>query len=324
MACAEPRLTALKVGYKGEIHRIRIDLSVFKLDDLSNLFCSTFQLTPGSFVIQYKDAEGDCLNVCSEAEYVEACSVFLSSADAVKSLRFVAVPRAHVAFQENVADPILKAIEKLVETLNAAMDKVKQEEWAQRAQSAAQSGMERTNEAFKVAANDARMSFVAAKETIQEIPFDQVMKETAEGIKTAAEGLGAFAQEFVDEIRNMTQPAPATQIEAAEPAAAAPAEAAEAAVEPAEAAEAAVEPASASNSSDSEWEEVAAQTPAPVEETPVVVPEPVVSEEEKKWAAELSLVRDIFPTMETARVIESLEQCNGNVEVVLNALMEEL
>lgn len=49
-----------------------------------------------------------------------------------------------------------------------------------------------------------------------------------------------------------------------------------------------------------------------------------MTEEELKWSAELSMVRDIFPGVETAIVIDRLEQCNGNVQVVLNALMEEM
>ena len=84
------------------------------------------------------------------------------------------------------------------------------------------------------------------------------------------------------------------------------------------------------------------QTSALVEEAPVVVKpvvarpvvvaapvvvEPVVaapSEDEIKWSEEIFMVRNIFPGVETSEVVDRLEQCNGNVLVVVNALMEEM
>merc|ERR1712063_127998 len=53
----EANQTALKLNYKGELHRLRVDLRTFSLDALMALFAETFHLAPGSFVVQYKDIE---------------------------------------------------------------------------------------------------------------------------------------------------------------------------------------------------------------------------------------------------------------------------
>jgi|UniRef100_K3X234 histone H3/H4 len=351
----------LKICNKGEIHRLFVNLGEFHFDELTKLFETTFDLASGSFVVQYTDAEGDVVNVTSEAEFKAAVQAFATSDGSYKTVRFVTAPRAQAVFQEHVADPILKAIEKLVETLNAAMEKVKHEQWAQRAQSGVQTGVVYTNEALKTAAEEARKSLNQARQSIQEIPFDQMLKDTTEGIKAAADGISVFAKEVIEEMKKEQMVRDAAEgissaavgitvfakervedlkkeqvvMDAAEgikSAAASISELAKDAVnefkkrsaseqdvvvagEVVEVAQAA--PASA----DSEWEQVAEQTTSSIEEEIVEV---VVSEEEKKWADQLSTIRDILPDVDTTRAIQRLEEANGNVELVLNALMEEM
>lgn len=333
----------VKICYQGEIHRFHWDVTSSGYEALLALFRNTFALSDGAFVVQYTDADGDVVTLGNDAEYCTSLEAFKDAHGKFKTVRYTAVARTHqAAFQENVADPILKAIEKLVATLTAAMEKVKHEDWNLRAQTA--------NVALKSAAQDARESLSSARQSIQEIPFDEMLKETSEGIKAAAEGISVFAKEVVeemkkeklvqdaregfktaaksvsvfakdavDELKNFQLPAgmaafipspmyteaavnTTTQDEDEE------------VVATAEVTEAPV---------DSDWEQVAEQpTPAAAIEEELV--EVVVSEAEKKWAAQLATIRDIFPNVDATRAIERLEQTEGNVELVLNALMEEM
>uniref|UniRef100_A0AAV1T8T3 Uncharacterized protein n=1 Tax=Peronospora matthiolae TaxID=2874970 RepID=A0AAV1T8T3_9STRA len=151
------------------------------------------------------------------------------------------------------------------------------------------------------------------------------MKETTDGLDCAAEDIGEFAKELVVSIRNMApveaEVAPISKTLRHLTDSVVVEEASEATVE------AAIE---------KEWEHVIEKdlmsalvdettvVAKPVVATPVVM-EPVVaapSMDEIKWSEELFMVRNIFQVMETFGAVDCLERCNGNVLVVVSALME--
>lgn len=298
---------ALKISYNGDIHRARVDLRAFAFADLAQFMLSTFRLSPGAFVIQYVDPEGDRVNVTSDADFAEACRVFLGgNQDAAKTLKFVAVSRRQVEFQESVADPLVSSIEQLITALQATVDKVKRDSVG--------------------IASDVHEAVSDAKKSIQELPVDQVLRDTTDGVKTASTGFSSFASGLVGEIKRFIpekKPAAATSDAAAAPAAPVVSEPEVAVPAP-----------------------VAVAAPVPVEPTPVAeaepapVAEPVVeeaqptaaaaaaaavafSDAEVKWAEELSVVRNIVPDVDVARVIDMLEKSDGNINVVMNVLMED-
>lgn len=304
---------AVKIGFAGELHRLRVDLNAFTLDALTHLFVCTFGLVPGSFVIKYTDSEGDTLNVVSDAEFVEACRVFLSgNRDELKALKFIAVTKPGVDHPGSsvAVEPLLEAVEKLVATLNTTVEKVRQEEWK---------GVDVATEALSQAAVDAKETLVAARASAaQERPFEQVLEDTSDGLKSAATGISSFAQRLVKNFISEKKPEAVPNQVAVEPVVAA-------AVQPEEK----IEETPAAVEAEEEIEVGVAVTMA-APEPEVVVPVPVqaapvaFSEAEIKWAEQLSTVRAIFPDVETATAIDALERNSGDVNVVINVLMEEL
>lgn len=314
-------VTTVKIVYNDELHRTRVNMSDFTLEGLKAMFIETYGLVPESFLIRYVDTEGDVVSVVTPNDLDEAVRVFSSENSEINSMKFMAVLNNHVAFQENVVDPILKALEKLVVTLNEALEKVKSEDWRQRANSSVEKTNEfvakTTQDVVKVA-QDARQKLVAARGSIKDIQLEKMLKETQEGLQIAAEGVSVFAQDVATDLT----------------------------VKLAAAREQAKEALSArrSNSrttssdgentdSETEWEQVVeAVKPAAAEKSeakpPVVAPPPPVVVPPPppitKWSNQVKTILDIFPNANTGEIIKKLDESNGNVEVVLNALMEQL
>jgi len=335
-------LTALKVCFKGEIHRIRVDLSEFEFINLQNLFMSTFNLPSQSFIIQYKDNEGDILNVTTTKEYLEAIEVFTTyiksnEANQNLSIKFFAITNTQALFEEKIADPLVNAIEKLILKLNEAMEKVKNDEFTQRCsmklESAVtrikedeftqkcQKGMETTGEVVSQAVRDTISS-------LNEIPFDKVMKDASEGIKTAASEISTRTCDFVQDMKKKSEVNKEDDN-----------------VSEVVSEETATEEVEEPKSDEGEWEDVPSAIPAETEVVDAVaVAAPVVVDAEFEpptpleaapaietpppapqvsvWATELKMISEIFPNAAEKDVISLLENSKGNIQFVLNSLAE--
>ncbi|EEY53073.1 uncharacterized protein PITG_19590 [Phytophthora infestans T30-4] len=95
---------ALKIAFGGDIHRTRVELRCLSLAELTQLMAQTFRLPVGDFVVQYRDPEGDSVNVTTDAEFQEALRVFLSSSEPLHSLKFSAATRRQTE-KDNAESP---------------------------------------------------------------------------------------------------------------------------------------------------------------------------------------------------------------------------
>uniref|UniRef100_A0AAV1U712 PB1 domain-containing protein n=1 Tax=Peronospora matthiolae TaxID=2874970 RepID=A0AAV1U712_9STRA len=113
----DAKQTTIKIKYKGELHPLRVDLTSLSLEAYAMLFAETFNLAPGSFMVEYE----------------EAIQALAPAAASATSVHFIALSsRPAVAFQDNVVVPILEGTRKLVGTLIVAMRKVKHDKWSKR------------------------------------------------------------------------------------------------------------------------------------------------------------------------------------------------
>lgn len=351
----------LKLVYKDSVVRVRADPATLDLPTLRTLVREAFGAA--NVTLKYTDPEGDLVTVALDEDVRTALALFAQTDGSFATVRFTAAPDTRAAFQESVVEPVVRAMEHLVETLDAAKASVKSESRAHF-----------RSEALRGAVADARESLVAVRGRLQEIPFDRMVKDAssglksaaegaaakarsavedakkekivqdaAEGLKSAAEGLSKFAKDAVADVKK--DPTVKDVTEGIKTVAEGISEVAKEAVGEVKSkvapyfaqpgATVAPAPAAAdtvSNNSNSEWHEQQQQpavTPTPAA-TPVptvieeVITEAAVPEEAKKWSEQLAMIREIVPAVDSARAIVQLEAANGDLDVVLNALVEEL
>lgn len=310
----EKQLTALKINFKGEIHRIRVNLSEYSFEALCNLFETTYALHQGQYRIQYKDNEGDVLNVTSGSEYNEAVNVFMNENDKeVKALRFNAITKHQAIFEEKVTDPLVKAIEQLIASLNIAMEKVKNDEFARKCAASVSNTLNRVKEDERVIKAGEQMKKGAAvsgecmnkainevSEKIKELELEKVFNEASENIKIAAHGVSSFTIEVVEDIKKQYNETTTSKEVAPTPVPVAA-------------------PASQTSTPAPVEVQVQVDVEAEAEWEEVVQP----SEEELKWSEQLTMVCEIFPACDKKQVIDLLEKSNGNIEYVLNVVAEQ-
>jgi len=66
----------LKLSFKGEIHRIQLNLADLTFTKLNQLFSETFP-SLNEYLIQYYDDEDDLITIKNDIELMESCRVFL-------------------------------------------------------------------------------------------------------------------------------------------------------------------------------------------------------------------------------------------------------
>ena len=160
----------LKIAFNGDIHRTRVDPRDLTLSRLTQLMAQTFRLSAADVVVQYRDAEGDCISVETDADVHEAVRAFHDAQQ--QSLKFSARTRRQVAFQEQVADPLVASVEQLMRALAATLEQLQ-------------------CDAHFASSNATPRARGALDETAQ---------DAAESPKTAASGFSSFAQGLVGQI----------------------------------------------------------------------------------------------------------------------------
>ncbi|KAF1332234.1 hypothetical protein FI667_g3859, partial [Globisporangium splendens] len=183
----------------------------------------------------------------------------------------------------------------------------------------APSGGSNRNAVLRSVVQDAQAAFSAARQSFQEIPFDQLAKDASQSIKSAAGSVSKLAADTANDLKKSEALKDAT--ERIRSASVGLSEYAKEAVSELKNlkmpfySDAHVSPASAAANA----ENAATQTTEGEDATRTTG----ASEKEQKWADQLKTIRGILPKVETAAAIERLEQMNGDVEAVVNSFMKE-
>lgn len=192
MAAAVP----LKLVFKDSIVRVSADPATLDVAAVRALVSECFGTA--NVALKYTDPEGDLVTVALDEDVRTALALFAKPDGSFATVRFTAIPTARAAFQENVVDPVVRAMERLVEALDAAKESVKSDVWVQRA---AQSNAHFRNEVLRSAVADARESLLDVRERIREVPFDRMVKDASSGLKSAAESAAAKAKSAVEDAK---------------------------------------------------------------------------------------------------------------------------
>ncbi|OQR94602.1 hypothetical protein ACHHYP_01088 [Achlya hypogyna] len=195
---------ALKIGFKGEIHRIRVNLEAFGVADLHALFGATFSLAPGAFVVQYKAADASFVNVVSADDFALAVSQQRAAGDA-KCLRFFAVSRTEATFHENV----IVGIRKALGSFSTALDKVKAEPWVQDLK-LPDTFTASLGQAYAKTIAESKATLANAKTSLAEIEVDKILASTKHNLRQAASGVSTYAHDIVESLQPKPTEAPAT------------------------------------------------------------------------------------------------------------------
>lgn len=276
-----------------EIHRVSTDLNELSFEVLDRLMQGSFSLESGAYVIQYFDIEKKRYVISDEESLKESIALHVSG-DQHGSIRFIAQTKNAAALHD-ATEPLLKAIEKLLEKLNLAMQKVankaKEDDW----EGKCRRGLNATGEALQKAAQETRESLNECKTKVQQYPYQDLIQETTEGIKLAAQEISSFAQDLAQQISTEFQPVATAPVPVAAPVT----------VDPVMEEPVIVE--TEHPSVEEEWDVVASSTETAAE---------------KYWESQLKVVRDIFPEADSDTVIPLLEKNAGDVAIVLNKLAE--
>ncbi|CAK4077443.1 unnamed protein product [Aphanomyces euteiches] len=291
--------TALKIGFRGEIHRIGVDLTSFGLPNLHAVFENTFGVLPGTYVVQYKDVDSNVVNVVTTEDFDTACCILLTmnESSSAKTLRFFAVL---ISKQTSIFDKVSTTVRQALDSIHNSKPSEQRSEDQTGAtltdtihQTSASLG-HTLQETLQKTVDGSKVVLDQAKKSWHDVELEHTLKQAAENIKVAAAGVSMYTQELVENIQKLHIAKPSTA-PAPEPSPAPPIT-------------------------------VPAPTPPAIQSEPTISPseqaEPAqrTANETTKWAAELEIIHEIVPDADPTIVVALLETSKGDIQVVLDAL----